>query len=113
MSKGFSIRNDLKFMMVAQRCAALFFRSVIAFAGEDSQVVIGRFHFDLAEYSVARIVRRIVAEGVLAAEFFGNFIEGLRKFFLRRNGNYAAPGFITQPLRGAHVGAAETTIGDQ
>src|ERR1700737_3430933 len=56
---------------------ALFFWRVIPFAGQHLVVVVGHFDFDLAKFSVMRRVRRIVAERVLAAQLFGNLIEGL------------------------------------
>src|ERR1700741_919704 len=55
----------------------LSFGGVVAFAGQNPQVMVSGFDFHFAEFSVLRRVCRIVAQRILAAQFFRDFIEGL------------------------------------
>src|SRR6267154_293365 len=55
---------------------ALFLGSVVAFAGQDFQIVIVHLDFDLAEFSIMGRIRRIVAKRVLAAQFLGDLVKG-------------------------------------
>src|ERR1700681_834320 len=88
------------------------FWSVVAFAGEDLQVVLGRFHFDFAEFSVLGRVARIVAQGILAAEFLGNLVKGFRELLFRPNRNHAPAGLLRQFVRHARV-AAKSRVHDE
>src|SRR6267142_3263995 len=62
---------------------ALFFGSVVAFAGQYLQIVIVHFDFDLAEFSVMGRIRRIVAERVLAAQLLRDLVKRFRQMLLR------------------------------
>src|SRR5713226_5123540 len=61
----------------------LSFRCVVAFAGEDLQILIGGFDLEFAEFSVLGRIGGVVTQGVLAAELLRDFIEWLHEFFLR------------------------------
>ena len=70
------VRHHDKYVLPPQVLQRSPFRRVVALASEDLQVVIGRFDFQLAEFSVLRRVSRIVAQRVLAAQLFRNLVKG-------------------------------------
>src|SRR6266550_2998023 len=91
----------------------LSFRRVVAFAGEDLQVVLGRFHFDFAEFSVLGRIGRIVAQRILAAELLGNLVKGFRELLFRPNGNHAPAGLLRQFVRYSRVAAISRVHDEQ
>src|SRR6266550_4987722 len=89
------------------------FWRVVAFAGEDLQVVLGRFHFDFAEFSVLGRIGRIVAQRILAAELLGNLVKGFRELLFRPNGNHAPAGLLRQFVRYSRVAAISRVHDEQ
>ncbi len=83
----------------------LVFRGVVAFARQNFQVFAADVYFNFAEFAVPRRISRIVAQGVLAAQFFGYLVECFLKMFLVVDDNHAAAGFVGDFLGDAGVGA--------
>jgi hypothetical protein len=83
----------------------LAFGGVVAFAGQDFIVVLGDVDFDFAEFAVAGIVGGVVAQGVLAAKFFGDLIESFLKVLFVVGDNQAAACFFRHLSRDAGVAA--------
>src|ERR1700733_4222231 len=90
----------------------LAFGGVVAFAGEDFVVVVAYVDFDFAKFAVAGGVGRVVAERVLAAERFGDLVEGFLKMLFVVGDNQATAGFFGHLFRDAGV-SAKTRIGDE
>src|ERR1700682_1535937 len=76
---------------------------VVAFAGQHLQIGVGHVDFDFAKFSVMRRVRRIVAERVLAAELFGNLIEGFGQVLFGIDRNRATAGLFGGLVRHAAI----------
>src|SRR5579859_792849 len=89
------------------------FGSVVAFAGQDFVVVIRDLNLDFPEFAVAGRVGRIVAECVLAAELFGDLIEGGHEVFFVVDDDHAAARFVGDFLGNAAVGAVARVIDEK
>src|SRR4029077_21051547 len=68
--------------------------------------------FDFAEFAVAVVVGGIVAEGVLAAQFLGNLVEGLFQLFFGVDVDHATAGIIGQAPSRSSIGAI-ARVGDE
>src|SRR5260370_20200690 len=88
----------------------LFLRRVIPFARQHLQIVVVHVHFYLAPFPVVRRIRRVVAQGVLAAQLLGNLVERFGHMFLGVDEDGAASRFFHSLVRHSAIPAAEARV---
>src|SRR5258706_2070597 len=94
----------------------LFRGRVIPAARKGRVILVFHFHTNLPVAAVSRLIERKIADGVLAAQFFGDLIEGLLKIFLVAHDNHAPAGFVGQFLGNsliASVGGNQQNVDDR
>src|SRR6266404_4213519 len=94
----------------------LFRGRVIAATRKGRVILVFHFHTNLPVAAVSRLIGRKIADGVLAAQFFGDLIEGLLKIFLVAHDNHAPAGFVGQFLGNslvASVGGNQQNVDDR
>ncbi len=75
--------------------------------------MVREVNLDFAESAVAGGVGRIVAHGVLAAEFFGDLVEGFLEMLFRVDDDHASAGFVGDFLGDAAIGAIVRIIDEK
>src|SRR5256885_678677 len=77
-------------------------------------VIVGGVDFDFAEAAVFELSGGVVvADLVLAAELLGNLVEGLFEFFLGRDLNGTAAGFVGKLFRDIGAPASAGIVHEQ